>query len=56
MDQNINSDGTPARMTGIEKNGENIYNLVAWNNESGQSLHTYGPVTAINFLYNATLY
>ena len=54
MDQNINSDGTPAGMTGTTKSGENIYNLVAWNNESGQSTNAYGPVTAMQFLYNAT--
>ena len=54
MDQNINSDGTPAGMTGTKKNGENVYNLVAWNNESGQSTNAYGPVTAMQFLYNAT--
>ena len=30
MDQNINSDGTPAGETGTTKNGENVYNLVAW--------------------------
>jgi len=54
MDQNINSDGTPAGMTGTTKSGENVYNLVAWNNESGQKTNAYGPVTAMNFLYNAT--
>ena len=54
MDQNINSDGTPAGMTGTIKNGENVYNLVAWNNESGQSTNAHGPVTATKFLYNAT--
>jgi prepilin-type N-terminal cleavage/methylation domain-containing protein len=54
MDQNINSNGTPAGMTGTTKNGENVYNLVAWNNESGQSTNAYGPVTAMQFLYNAT--
>ena len=54
MDQNINSDGTPAGMTGTRKSGENVYNLVAWNNESGQSTNAYGPVTAMTFLYNAT--
>ena len=54
MDQNINSDGTPAGMTGTTKNGDNVYNLVAWNNESGQSTNAYGPVTAMQFLYNAT--
>ena len=30
MDQNINSAGTPAGMTGVTKNGDNVYNLVAW--------------------------
>ena len=54
MDQNINSDGTPAGMTGTTKNGDNVYNLVAWNDESGQSTDAYGPVTAMQFLYNAT--
>lgn len=54
MDQNINSDGTPAGMIGITKNGENVYNLVAWNGESGQATNAYGPITAMTFLYNAT--
>ena len=61
MDQNINSDGTPAGMTGIEQNGENIYNLVAWISNSdyrcdGDYCTTTekGPITAMRFLYNAT--
>ena len=51
MNQNINSDGTPAGMNGIENNGNNIYNLVAWDSSAS---NTNGPVTAIEFLYNAT--
>ena len=61
MDQNINSDGTPAGKTGIIKNGENVYNLVAWISDTdygceGNSCATNdkGPVTAMTFLYNAT--
>ena len=55
MDQNINSDGTPAGMTGVtQETNASQYNLVAWNNESGQSTNAYGPVTAMTFLYNAT--
>ena len=55
MDQNINSDGTPAGITGTAKStNASQYNLVAWNNESGQSTNAYGPVTAMTFLYNAT--
>ncbi len=61
MDQNINSDGTPAGMTGVTKNGENVYNLVAWMSNSDYGCegsycakHDKGPVTAMTFLYNAT--
>ncbi len=54
MDQNINSDGTKAGMIGVLKDGENVYNLVTWNNEIGQKSSLYGPVTAMNFLYKAT--
>lgn len=28
--------------------------LVAWNSESGHSTNAYGPVTVMNYLYNAT--
>ena len=77
MDQNINSDGTPAGMAGTKKNGENVYNLVAWlskddyKNNGGSnigqftdegpcqyggycSVNQLGPLTAMQFLYNAT--
>ena len=66
MDQNINSDGTPAGMTGVTKDGENVYNLVAWINQGdyesvgGQKWNdntdrnTFGPITAMNFLSEAT--
>ena len=54
MDQNINSDGTPAGTTKIAKNGENIYNLVEWNVVEGQKTSKQGPVTVMNYLYNAT--
>ena len=52
MDQNINSDGTPAGRTGVTKDGENVYNLVAW--QSSSNSNTVGPVDAMQFLYNAT--
>lgn len=63
MDQNINSDGTPAGMTGTTKNGENVYNLVAWISDSTHgcgsdgdycATNEKGPITAMQFLYNAT--
>ena len=66
MDQNINSDGTPAGMTGVTKDGENVYNLVAWINQGdyesvgGQKWddwtdnNAFGPITAMNFLSEAT--
>jgi len=55
MDQNIYNDGTPAGLNGITKttNSEK-YSLVAWNNETDQKSNLYGPVTAMQFLYNAT--
>ena len=46
MDQNINSDGTPAGMTGTTKNGDNVYNLVAWNSSAE---NPGGPVDAMQF-------
>ncbi len=51
MDQNINSDGTLAGITGITKNGENVYNLVVW---QSNSFNKYGPSELIQFLYEAT--
>ena len=55
MDQNINSDGTPAGIIGVtQSTNASQYNLVAWNNESGKSTNAYGPITAMSFLYNAT--
>ena len=51
LDQNINSDGTLAGLLGATKNGDNVYNLVAWNSSG---LNTGGPVDAMEFLYNAT--
>ena len=51
MNQNINSDGTPAGMNGIIQEGNNVYNLVAWNLNG---TNTEGPITAIKFLYNST--
>ena len=66
MDQNINSDGTPAGMTGVTKNGDNVYNLEAWINQGdyesvgGQNWsswtdnNAFGPITAMNFLSEAT--
>lgn len=55
MDQNINSDGTPAGLTGVTKEeNPNQYNLVAWFNENGLATNEYGPITAVTFLYNAT--
>ena len=56
MDQNINSDGTPAGMDNIvtKENKSNKYNVVSWNNEEGQGTNAYGPVTALKFLNEAT--
>ena len=54
MNQNINSDGTPAGTTGVtQATNSSQYNLVAWNSSG---VTTGGPVTAIQFLYNATKY
>ena len=52
MDQNINSDGTPAGIKGVPQS-ENAtkYNLVAW---QSSGYNKDGPVTAMEFLYNAT--
>lgn len=55
MDQNIYSDGTPAGINGVTKStNTKKYSLVAWNNETEQKTNLYGPVTAMQFLYNAT--
>ena len=69
MDRNINSDGTPAGMTGTIKSGENVYNLVPWISKDdylsagGDSdiwdnvmgyLNDFGPITAMNFIDEAT--
>ena len=57
MDQNIYSDGTPAGVNGVEySDNPSKYSLVAWNSESGDEYNknTYGPVTAMKFLHNAT--
>ena len=68
MDQNINSDGTPAGMTEVlQSTNATQYNLVTWfSKESYVSAggtcpaygpcgsSTYGPIDAMQFLYNAT--
>ncbi len=48
MDRNICEDGT---LTDASKEDKCI---VVWNNESEQSTNSYGPVTAMDYLYNAT--
>lgn len=66
MDRNINSDGTPTTKAILEsdkdKNG-GIYNLVSWvskedynddTNYGTSGNNNKGPLTAMNFLYNAT--
>ena len=56
MDQNINSDGTPAGTVAVSSSDNaQKYNLVDWYyyNSAG-STNGYGPVDAIDFLYNAT--
>lgn len=52
MAHNINSDGT-AGMTRIEKNEDNIYNLVEWSSNIS-NINETGPVTAMTFLHEAT--
>ena len=64
MDQNINSDGTPAGMTGVtQSTNASQYNLVAWISDSTHgcgsdgdycATNEKGPITAMTFLYNAT--
>ena len=68
MDQNINSDGTPAGLTEVlQSTNATQYNLVTWfSKESYVSAggtcptygpcgsSTYGPIDAMQFLYNAT--
>jgi len=69
MAQNINSDGSPTTKAILEsKKNDNggIYNLVAWINQDayessggknwndGKDHNTFGPITAINFLSEAT--
>ena len=62
MNQNINSDGTPAGTIGITQSQNSAkYNLVAWASESDYgceggwcSNSSKGPITAMKFLYNAT--
>ncbi len=63
MDQNINSDGTPAGMIGIKKQDSKVYNLVSWISKEDynddKNYRQYGnkdkgPITAIKFLYEAT--
>ena len=54
MDRNINSDGTPVAKAILKSDKDSnggIYNLVAWNS-SGSNAD--GPVTAMNFVYQAT--
>ena len=52
MDQNIYSDGTPAKLDGVtQSTNANKYSLVAWNSSGS---NTGGPVDAMQFLYNAT--
>ena len=41
MDQNINSDGSPAGMTEITKNDDNAYNIVAWTNKDDYGTTLY---------------
>ena len=52
MNQNINSDGTEAGMTGIYLDENSVYNLVPWSLENEGNLK--GPITAMQFLYEAT--
>ena len=64
MDQNINSDGTPAGMTGVtQSTNASQYNLVAWISDLTHgcgsdgdycATNEKGPITAMQFLYNAT--
>ncbi len=64
MDQNINSDGTPAGITGVtQSTNASRYNLVAWISSSTYgcgsdgnycATNEKGPITAMQFLYNAT--
>ena len=69
MDRNINSDGTPTTKGIIKSDKEEnggIYNLVAWINQDNyetvggsswddwEDNNNFGPITAMNFLYNAT--
>ena len=48
MDRNMCSDGTPTDESKEDKC------FVAWNKETGKIGNRYGPVTAMNYLYNAT--
>ena len=66
MDQNINSNGTPAGITGINLFNDNVYNLVDWINwdeyelvsgkkwEDATDDNSYGPITAMDFLSKVT--
>ena len=62
MDQNIYSDGTPALMNGVTQSiNSTQYSLVEWISDldygcegTGCAQDNKGPVTAMNFLYNAT--
>ena len=66
MDRNINSDGTPTTKAIKESEKDSnggIYNLVAWiskldynddTNFGSYGNNNKGPITAMNFLYNAT--
>ena len=66
MDRNINSDGTPTTKAILETKKDSnggIYNLVAWvskldynddTNYGSYGNHDKGPITAMNFLNNAT--
>jgi len=65
MDQNINSDGTPAGKVGIKKQGNRTYNLISWISKEDynddENYREYGnkdkgPITALKFLYEATKY
>ena len=49
MERNINSDGTVATAAITEGS---VYSMVAWYIDTYSN--SYGPVTAMNFLYNAT--
>ena len=52
MNQNIYSDGTPSGMNAVtQESNEEKYSLIEWNLSGSNN---DGPITAINFLYNAT--